>query len=427
MLQEEDRLAAANTDEALARLIGSADTSNDALLAKELGGTEKIDTTKDAIIAQQLYHDLVKGSSSNDAKVAEELYKAQLKDTSASNERLARSLAGGSRPDTSEDERLARSLAGGDSQGMNTADDEAYARSLAGGSRDTSEDERLARSLAGGSSQGMNTADDEKFARSLAGGSSQGMNTADDEKFARSLAGGSSQRLDTSKDAEIARKVYQAQENEGGSAAGGKSSADAIAKVIEENAKRAKRAEQREQPPPPRGGLGGLAHHRDNVHAEAVEQPAFKTVDELLQRSLPRGMRPDDMIREIKQQISRTDLLRSPVKLKHEAQQGALAVLNSPPHLHVRCPKSGNEFSRVMVAVYNVIRSHKDKDELIRRLAEEIHEGNGECPTGRLGRLVNALRGFVDVGGQDVQQVLSLTPIHFTTGCICYWTKNGCC
>ena len=149
-----------------------------------------------------------------------------------------------------------------------------------------------------------------------------------------------------------------------------------------------------------------MAHFRDNVHAEAVEQPAFKTVDELMQRPLPRGMSLGDMIRELRQQISRADLTRPPVKLRHNAQQGALAVLDSPAHLKVRCDATGKSFEVAVAAVWNVARVHKDKDELIRRLAEEIHEGNGQCTTGRVGRLVNALRGFVDVGGQDVEQVV---------------------
>ena len=254
----------------------------------------------------------------------------------------------------------------------------------------------MARSLAADVSngKGADTSADERLASSLAGSSSQGADTSADERLARSLAGSSSQGADTSKDAEMARKLYQAEENAGGSGSGGggKSSAEAIAKVIEVNAKRAKREEQRQQPPPPSGGLGRLAQHRDNVHAQAVEQPAFKTIEELMQRPLPRGMRPDDMIRELRQQLSRSDLTRSPVKLRHHAQQGALAVLNSPAHLHVRCSSSGRAFVDVLVAVWNVIRVHKDKDELLRRLAEEIYEGEENCTTGRVGRLINALR-----------------------------------
>ena len=51
-----------------------------------------------------------------------------------------------------------------------------------------------------------------------------------------------------------------------------------------------------------------------------------------------------------------------------------------------------------------MITRHKDTTELTRRLAEEIAEGAGVCPGGKIGRLVNALRGFVNIGGEMVEE-----------------------
>ena len=51
-----------------------------------------------------------------------------------------------------------------------------------------------------------------------------------------------------------------------------------------------------------------------------------------------------------------------------------------------------------------MITRHKDTTELTRRLAEEIAEGAGVCPGGKIGRLVNALRGFVNIGGELVEE-----------------------
>ena len=388
-------------------------------------------------------------SELSDEQVAEEMYMAQLEDASSLDEILARSMAQGSsqgvsnffeedarslaggggvprRVDTTlNDEMIARSLADGDdNQQVDTFMDEIIARTLAGGENDQVEvrtliDEEIARTLAGGEEE-VSTINDEELARSLAeafndeemdfislflmGDDSQGMDTTDDEAIARSLAGGGgSQEIDTLHDQEMARMMYQAQENEEGSE-------DAIAKAIAENAKLAK---QRDEPPPPplEGGLGNLANHTQNVHVSAEEQPAMRTVEELMQRPLPPQMGPREMIQELHQQISRPDLTCAPVHLLQDAQQGALAVLASPDQLQVRCNRSQRVFEGVLVAVWNVIRSHKDKDEMIRRLAEEIHEGVGQCNTGRVTRLVNALRGFVDIGGQDVAQV---TPLSLT-------------
>jgi hypothetical protein len=57
----------------------------------------------------------------------------------------------------------------------------------------------------------------------------------------------------------------------------------------------------------------------------------------------------------------------------------------------------------VLAAVWNIITKHKDTVEMTRRLAEEISEGVAMCPGGKIGRLVNALRGFVDIGGELVE------------------------
>lgn len=51
-----------------------------------------------------------------------------------------------------------------------------------------------------------------------------------------------------------------------------------------------------------------------------------------------------------------------------------------------------------------MITRQKDTTELTRRLAEEIAEGAGVCPGGKIGRLVNALRGFVNIGGELVEE-----------------------
>ena len=43
--------------------------------------------------------------------------------------------------------------------------------------------------------------------------------------------------------------------------------------------------------------------------------------------------------------------------------------------------------TQVLIAVWNVTRVHKDKDEMTKRLAEEIAEGVGKCCGGRIGTI----------------------------------------
>ena len=369
---------------------------DDELLATALAASEAEYAAEQAEINAAMFASLYHPQwdpELNDAQVAQEMYMVQLGDASSSDELLARlSMAEGSSSQEVNTfiKEIVNALAARDDflEGVDTMSDEEIASSMV----EAMNDEEMAFILffltGNGSQQGVDTTNDQEIARSLAGG-------------------GGSQGVDTFNDEEMARMMYEAQFHEEGSAAGSES-AEAIAKVIAENAQIAK---QRDEPPPPplEGGLEGLANHGQNVHVSAVEQPAMRTMEELLQRPLPPQMCPHDMIQELHQQISRPDLTCSPVNLLPNAQQGALVVLTSPDQLQVRCSRSQRIFEDVLVAVWNVVRNHKDKDELIRRLAEEIHEGVGQCNTGRITRLVNALRGFVDIGGQDVAQVPSLT------------------
>lgn len=70
---------------------------------------------------------------------------------------------------------------------------------------------------------------------------------------------------------------------------------------------------------------------------------------------------------------------------------------------------NGCTFDDTLVAVWNIIRTRgADKTHMIRRLAEEIAEGEGMCSGGRVCRLINSLRGFVDVGIHMVHERESL-------------------
>lgn len=48
----------------------------------------------------------------------------------------------------------------------------------------------------------------------------------------------------------------------------------------------------------------------------------------------------------------------------------------------------------LFMSVWNCICNSKLRDELLNRLIEELEDANGQCLTGCIGRLVNALRGF---------------------------------
>jgi len=53
-------------------------------------------------------------------------------------------------------------------------------------------------------------------------------------------------------------------------------------------------------------------------------------------------------------------------------------------------------YSMVFNHLWSYIRNHQHKDELIKRLGEEIEEGVGVCPNGKLARLMNVVEGYME-------------------------------
>lgn len=56
----------------------------------------------------------------------------------------------------------------------------------------------------------------------------------------------------------------------------------------------------------------------------------------------------------------------------------------------------------LFIKIWNIIKTHKYKDTLIKRLFEELIDMNGTCTTGHVSRIVNVLSGF-EVNGEIIQ------------------------
>ena len=52
--------------------------------------------------------------------------------------------------------------------------------------------------------------------------------------------------------------------------------------------------------------------------------------------------------------------------------------------------------SDILILIWNKIKSSKDKDEMEKRLIEELTDMNGLCATGHLSRLINVMSGFYE-------------------------------
>jgi len=143
----------------------------------------------------------------------------------------------------------------------------------------------------------------------------------------------------------------------------------------------------------PMVNLRNLASHSENVHNAAVEQVAIESIDELVNRPLLDGQSIDSVIEEAK-----ALLMYQPAGLPMEIALKAIEELNDQNTL--QCRFKGKSFRVVFAAVWNIASRHKDRAEIMRRVAEEVAEGADQCNGGKIGRLVNSLRGFINIGNQ---------------------------
>jgi hypothetical protein len=56
----------------------------------------------------------------------------------------------------------------------------------------------------------------------------------------------------------------------------------------------------------------------------------------------------------------------------------------------------GIRFKELLTSVWDIIRSHTNKNDILAILNDEINDANCKCFTGRMSRLINCLNGFDD-------------------------------
>ena len=65
---------------------------------------------------------------------------------------------------------------------------------------------------------------------------------------------------------------------------------------------------------------------------------------------------------------------------------------------------TGETFDALLERVWQIVKRHEHRGELQKRLRQELDESRGMCFTGRVGRVVNALSGYVDGLGLQISQ-----------------------
>jgi hypothetical protein len=139
-------------------------------------------------------------------------------------------------------------------------------------------------------------------------------------------------------------------------------------------------------PPPlardPEGGidLRAFAADSQSVHRGSVQSAAQKAIDTLMLRTVPE---------------TQDTIVEAAEALKHVLEPApynrVLMVLNRD---YVDGGSFGVRYSDVMDRVWTIVNSHAARDELVKRLGQELYEGIHMCTNGKIARLINALQGF---------------------------------
>ena len=157
--------------------------------------------------------------------------------------------------------------------------------------------------------------------------------------------------------------------------------------------------------------LNELASFSQNVHDDSVEQPSITVLNQLQQRAVCECIDEKRWHREILTAIralpTGTGTGADSSGLSAIDQNKAIAVLTN--HTVMSISIRGYSYRNYIAVVWNVIRGHHQRSELTRRLAEEIAEGQDTCARGKINRLVNALRGYVDIGVDIADEHIGLS------------------
>lgn len=122
--------------------------------------------------------------------------------------------------------------------------------------------------------------------------------------------------------------------------------------------------------------LRAFATDPENVHRSSVQDMARNQIQHILQIPFPDDQ--DTMLETHR-------VYRSEATL-HEIRQNCL---------NVEC--FGVGYRELLNHVWAFIRSHEEKEELERRFEEEVLDGVGTCPNGKMCRLVNTLQGYYEM------------------------------
>jgi len=142
------------------------------------------------------------------------------------------------------------------------------------------------------------------------------------------------------------------------------------------------------------GRIGGDAktvfYNAQNVHTDEIEKSVYEILEYLL-------LYPTLKINNIQIDFDYIEKEIKQIETNKNTQKDEINIsLNRIKLDRTLYSKFNNTLSNVLIKVWSYIIGHKDKEQLIIRLLEELVDMSGTCSSGYLSRLVNVLSGFDD-------------------------------
>jgi hypothetical protein len=142
------------------------------------------------------------------------------------------------------------------------------------------------------------------------------------------------------------------------------------------------------------GRIGGdsktIFQNAQNVHTDEIEKSVYEILEYLL-------LYPTLKINNIPIDFDYIEKEIKQIETYKNSQKDEINIsLNRIKLDRTLYSKFNNTLSNVLIKVWSYIIGHKDKEQLIIRLLEELVDMSGTCSTGYLSRLVNVLSGFDD-------------------------------
>ena len=135
------------------------------------------------------------------------------------------------------------------------------------------------------------------------------------------------------------------------------------------------------------GNVRTVFENAENVHHHDIEESALKMLEFLNNAPIPKDIKNDDF-KTIKETILE--------EVRKEDKELVEVSLNRIDVDRAIYGNFGNTLSGIVLILWRYIHIHKYKDELIKRLIEELVDMSGKCSTGYAYRLLNVLSGFGD-------------------------------